>query len=468
MTDSIYWGTAGDRGRLAVRFAVVVFSLCLLSILGLRAAVADSTGFRNPSAQTAATGGDGNGYETNPTQAFTDANGETEDRDSGTNGNLSCTDAGKDRHLFYNYGFTVPAGATINGIEVLVDARLDSATGFICVQLSWDAGATWTTAKQTTNLTSSFANYTVGGTADTWGRTWSSSDLSNANFRLRVINVANNTSARFRLDWIPAQVHYTPAAPPDTIGPTTSNVAASPNPTAGAASVTLTANISDVGQGGSSIAAAEYFLNSAGAPGTGASMSAADGAFNLPTEAVTVLLSTAGLAAGDHQVFIRGRDGAGNWGSASSTEQTIGGGANLSLSAQPVSFGSVNINGSDQLLMVASPPWRASDGRASGDGWHVTVQSTDVIAALGTIPAGNLKVQVKQSGITTISGNAPPVSLATSYQPLSSSPLKLIAAAPGTGMGTYDFAMEFELMLPASAYAGEYTASLTTSINSGP
>ena len=158
----------------------------------------------------------------------------------------------------------------------------------------------------------------------------------------------------------------------------------------------------------------------------------------------------------------------GNWGSVSSTVLTIAGGANLSLSAQPVSFGSVNINGSDQLLMVASAPWRASDGRGSGDGWHVTVQSTDIVAALATIPAANLKVQVQQSGITTVSGNSLPVSLATSYQPLSASPLKLIAASPGTGMGTYDFTTEFELMLPASAYAGEYTASLTTSINSGP
>jgi len=258
------------------------------------------------------------------------------------------------------------------------------------------------------------------------------------------------------------------AAPTDTSGPLTSNVAALPNPTGGAASVTLSADVSDLTQGGSNVAAAEYFLDTAGAPGAGASMTATDGAFNSPTEGVTVLLSTAGLATGDHQVYVRGRDAVGNWGSVSSTVLTIAGGANLSLSAQPVSFGSVNINGSDQLLMVASAPWRASDGRGSGDGWHVTVQSTDIVAALATIPAANLKVQVQQSGITTVSGNSLPVSLATSYQPLSASPLKLIAASPGTGMGTYDFIMDFELMLPASAYAGEYTASLTTSINSGP
>lgn len=254
----------------------------------------------------------------------------------------------------------------------------------------------------------------------------------------------------------------------DTSGPVASNVAASPNPTSGTASVTLTADISDVAQGGSNIVAAEYFVDTTGGTGSGTSMAAADGAFNSPAESVSANADTSGLSAGSHQLYVRGRDAAGNWGSLSSMMLTVGAAATLSLSAQTVSFGNVNIVGADQSIMASPSPWRASDGRASGSGWHVTLESTDLIATAGTIPVGQLKVQVKQSSITTVSGNAPPVSVVISYQPLSVSPLKLIAAAPGSGMGTYDFTPDFQLTLPASAYAGAYTASFITSINSGP
>jgi hypothetical protein len=104
----------------------------------------------------------------------------------------------------------VPGGATINGIEVRLDARADSTAGSprICVQLSWDGGASWTSALQTGTLTTSEATYTLGGAANTWGRAWGSADLSNANFRVRVINVASNTSRDFSLDWVAVRVTY--------------------------------------------------------------------------------------------------------------------------------------------------------------------------------------------------------------------------------------------------------------------
>jgi len=78
------------------------------------------------------------------------------------------------------------------------------------VQLSWDGGTTWTTAKTSANLTTSEATYTLGGAADTWGRTWSAANFTNANFRVRIINVASNTSRDFSLDRIAVQVTYTP------------------------------------------------------------------------------------------------------------------------------------------------------------------------------------------------------------------------------------------------------------------
>jgi hypothetical protein len=67
-----------------------------------------------------------------------------------------------------------------------------------------------TTAKTTANLTNSQQTYFLGSTSDTWGRTWSSTEFSDANFRLRITNVADSASRSFRLDWVSVRVTYTP------------------------------------------------------------------------------------------------------------------------------------------------------------------------------------------------------------------------------------------------------------------
>jgi len=95
-----------------------------------------------------------------------------------------------------------------------LDASVDSPGSnapVICVQLSWDGGKTWTTARQTSTLTTSETTYVLGGSSDTWGRTWALSNLTNANFRIRVINVASGGGANsrdFSLDWIALRVTY--------------------------------------------------------------------------------------------------------------------------------------------------------------------------------------------------------------------------------------------------------------------
>jgi hypothetical protein len=82
----------------------------------------------------------------------------------------------------------------------------------MCVQLSWNGGTSWTTAKQAPNLTTSQTQRTLGNNNDTWGRAWALSELSNANFRVRVTDVASNTSRTFYLDWAAVNVYYAPAS----------------------------------------------------------------------------------------------------------------------------------------------------------------------------------------------------------------------------------------------------------------
>ena len=173
-----------------------------------------STGFLAPSANAAQTSsaGDNNGYQTNPANAYNNNSVFAVDTNSGSNNNTSCTNAGKDKHQFYNYNFNLTPTAVVQGIQVQLDARADATNGApkICVQISWDGGTTWTTAKNTTTLTSTEATYILGGTSDTWGRAWSAGNFSNTNFRVRVINVASNQQRDFSLDYIAVNVTYQP------------------------------------------------------------------------------------------------------------------------------------------------------------------------------------------------------------------------------------------------------------------
>ncbi|HEY4687814.1 MAG TPA: cellulose-binding domain-containing protein [Anaerolineae bacterium] len=173
-------------------------------------------GYLSPSTNAAQTGGDGNGYQTSPANAHANGGGVAVDTNSGTGTSTSCTSTAKDRHNYYNYNIPVPGSGGVAGIAVRLDAFADSTAGSpqICVQLSWNGGTTWTATQSTGTLGTSEQTFIVGGPTNTWGRTWSLSELSNANFRVRVIDVASNTARDFSLDWVGVQVYFTSGVPP--------------------------------------------------------------------------------------------------------------------------------------------------------------------------------------------------------------------------------------------------------------
>ncbi len=190
-------------------------------------APANLAGFNSPSAQAAVTSGSGdnNGYQTNPSNAFSADETFAVDTNSGATNNSDCSGTGVDRHIFSSYNLSVPAGATINGLELRQDLKVNSLADspFTCIQLSWDGGTTWTSIKQTSLTSTNLTPYYFGSATDTWGRTWNSSDFSNANFRVRVANADTDNSGSttdFSLDWIPVRVYYTP----DTTAPTVASV----------------------------------------------------------------------------------------------------------------------------------------------------------------------------------------------------------------------------------------------------
>jgi len=164
-----------------------------------------NTGYLDASTQAADTGGDNNGFELDPTYAYSD--------DSLYASNI---DGPGDSHLYYDYGISLPSGSAINGIRVRLDWWLGGTggTNSMSVELSWDGGTSWTAPKADATETASEHTAILGGTADTWERIWTVGELSNANFRVRLTcncsGGADCDSRDYYLDWVAVNVFYTP------------------------------------------------------------------------------------------------------------------------------------------------------------------------------------------------------------------------------------------------------------------
>ncbi len=160
-----------------------------------------ATAPRGPTAGAPATGGDGNGFEQTPSGAFADAGVSA--------GNI---DGAGDRHVFSGYGLgsVVPSGATVTGIEVRLDWWLDKTRGVnaLGVELSSDGGANWTSAKTEGVEATRERTGVLGGANDTWGRTWTTADLADPGFRVRVTSQSDIATRDFFLDWVPVTIHY--------------------------------------------------------------------------------------------------------------------------------------------------------------------------------------------------------------------------------------------------------------------
>lgn len=174
------------------------------------------TGYRGCASNAAETtgSGDNNGYESAPANASAQDAAVAQDASSGTSTASTCTGTGKDRHRFWGYAFGLPGAVTsVNGIMLQVVAGENSTTGttLLCAQLSGDGGSTWTAAKQVSITATALTTYTLGGTTDDWGHgAWSLAQLSTSPFRVRLTDSATVTNKTFRLDYLGAQVSYTP------------------------------------------------------------------------------------------------------------------------------------------------------------------------------------------------------------------------------------------------------------------
>lgn len=123
--------------------------------------------------------------------------------------NYATSSTNAHRQDYYNYSIVVPTGATIVGIEVIVAAKQAAgSTNTLSVDLTWNASSSFTATKTTSTLTTTLTNYTLGGSTDTWGRTWTANDFSNSLFRLRLTNNVSGGNTT-QLDGTSIRVYYT-------------------------------------------------------------------------------------------------------------------------------------------------------------------------------------------------------------------------------------------------------------------
>ncbi len=100
------------------------------------------------------------------------------------------------RQSYGTFGFNVAPGNTVNGITVKFEASASTNAGTIQAALSWD-GDTSVTAVQTTATLSTVDNvYTLGGATDTWGHSFTPTELNNTNFRLRIISQTSSNTVK--------------------------------------------------------------------------------------------------------------------------------------------------------------------------------------------------------------------------------------------------------------------------------
>jgi hypothetical protein len=270
-------------------------------------------------------------------------------------------------------------------------------------------------------------------------------------------------------------------------GPVVSNVGATPNPNNGTvplstsqAVVRVTATLT--GGGTTTVSGAEGFIDTVGAVGTGFPFVASDGVWNTNVEAGYVdipLVNINALTNGNHTLYVRGRDSAGNWGATGTvvlvidrTAPTVGvtaangtvaaggtvtltvaandtGGAGVSLRqywvdgsatppANPIAFTGATLNITGLTGGTHTVYVRVQD--AAGNWSTVSSVTVYVVQAVNdTVPAfnanNNASQQVNIAAPGVLANDAPDATVAGRTATLVSGPIRT-SNGSGTGTGT--------------------------------
>ncbi len=139
-----------------------------------------------------------------PTADFNDS-GVSSEANAYTSNSADAVFNGTDSVEYGNFGLS--GSGIVGGIEVALEGERDG-TRVLDIQLSWNGGSSWTAA-QSASFSDSETTIILGGTNNTWGRTWTTTELTNANFRVRA--ASGTGSNDINLDQIQVKVTSAPA-----------------------------------------------------------------------------------------------------------------------------------------------------------------------------------------------------------------------------------------------------------------
>lgn len=117
------------------------------------------------------------------------------------------------------FGFSVPSGATINGIVVEIERSENSPNAnavdvIIAIVKGGTIGSTNKASATEWPTTDTYATY--GGSTDLWGETWTSTDINATNFGVAISSKHNRVSPKgsgiAQIDHVRITVYYTESA----------------------------------------------------------------------------------------------------------------------------------------------------------------------------------------------------------------------------------------------------------------
>ncbi|MCL4415127.1 MAG: hypothetical protein M1365_00275 [Actinobacteria bacterium] len=245
-----------------------------------------------------------------------------------------------------NFGFSIPNGATIDGIVVEIEkhsASGDNAVDYD-VRLTKSAGVQTGTNKADTTTNWGYADpnsyKTYGSSSDLWGTTWSEAEVENSGFGVVVCAKSNNdTNVDIYIDHVRITVYYTVTNTSPTLSISEPNGTAD-TVTAGQ-SYNITYSLADTEEAVTS--AFYYDTNNSGLDGTaisGACATAAEGS------GATCSWDTTGVTPGSYYVYGITNDGVNPQVSAYSSGQiTINPAVSISITSDgSVGFGLTPLN----------------------------------------------------------------------------------------------------------------------------
>jgi hypothetical protein len=127
----------------------------------------------------------------------------------------------KDEQMNYlvgsNFGFNIPSGSTINGIEARVqcfDGSIDASPAHLTHAIIGKSNAALGSDLQVGNLdvTGTAADYTYGSATELWGLTWTAAEINASTFQFRISMNSDGSSGAGdpRVDAMWVNIHYTP------------------------------------------------------------------------------------------------------------------------------------------------------------------------------------------------------------------------------------------------------------------